>query len=546
MKRLYASICSTTLFALLFLMYGCNKFDSEGTIEGEYIEDSSIEQESKINYPVYISQNIESEVASAIAKRTKNRVNSTDFAKVAFINDNELTKELAENFCDSNKVLVLLNPSDEHIRQFAPENTKNTNVLFIAYNADGEHCMIPMPVGNITYSESMNGLVNWINDVIHNDLLGVDPQSIFEKCFVTHSYNYELKDKEITHVLFSKVDKLSGSGVVELGLIIYPLHGFGGNGTNGMDYYIVESTVSVVSDKMYSGNFEKKHGGVRARICGFYWKKLHSDISIVDASGSSVGQFIQTPSPETIVGSTTYNSDWSFSFGGAITGGTDPSATLSGGVSHSSSTSRTVNDCDIISNHTGSTVSYDYIVNNLPSYNLGIKINPPQAISVKTATFYSTWIWAVPTADNDNSKSYYAKLRLSNFVYGASYMYSSMADYHDLEFAIPDYEVKLPVGKPSRYSTGNFMLINTENNSHISNIRLKSVTHPEYPEILIRDQFAFGGSFTKYVPTGEYTLECDIMKSGESKFTTYKYAKNFKVLAGGTVKLASGYGFEKK
>ena len=36
------------------------------------------------------------------------------------------------------------------------------------------------------------------------------------------------------------------------------------------------------------------------------------------------------------------------------------------------------------------------------------------------------------------------------------------------------------------------------------------------------------------------------MKSGESKFTTYKYAKNFKVLAGGTVKLASGYGFEKK
>ena len=89
MKRLYASICSTTLFALLFLMYGCNKFDSEGTIEGEYIEDSSIEQESKINYPVYISQNIESEVASAIAKRTKNRVNSTDFAKVAFINDNE-------------------------------------------------------------------------------------------------------------------------------------------------------------------------------------------------------------------------------------------------------------------------------------------------------------------------------------------------------------------------------------------------------------------------------------------------------------------------
>ena len=418
MKKKFASIFSTTLFALVLLVLGCNKFDSEGTINGDYIENSSIEQESKINYPVYISQSIDSEIASAIAKRTKNSVNSTNLAKVAFITDDELTEELAENFCDSNKVLVLLNPSDEHIKQFAPENTKNTNVLFIAYNADGEHCMIPMPVGNITYSESMNGLVNWINDVIHNDLLGVDPQSIFEKCFVTHSYNYELKDKEITHVLFSKVDKLSGSGVVELGLIIYPLHGFGGNGTNGMDYYIVESTVSVVSDKMYSGNFEKKHGGVRARICGFYWKKLHSDISIVDASGSSVGQFIQTPSPETIVGSTTYNSDWSFSFGGAITGGTDPSATLSGGVSHSSSTSRTVNDCDIISNHTGSTVSYDYIVNNLPSYNLGIKINPPQAISVKTATFYSTWIWAVPTADNDNSKSYYAKLRLSNFVYG--------------------------------------------------------------------------------------------------------------------------------
>lgn len=162
------------------LVLGCNKFDSEGTINGDYIENSSIEQESKINYPVYISQSIDSEIASAIAKRTKNSVNSTNLAKVAFITDDELTEELAENFCDSNKVLVLLNPSDEHIKQFAPENTKNTNVLFIAYNADGEHCMIPMPVGNITYSESMNGLVNWINDVIHNDLLGVDPQSIFE------------------------------------------------------------------------------------------------------------------------------------------------------------------------------------------------------------------------------------------------------------------------------------------------------------------------------------------------------------------------------
>ena len=140
MKKIYASIFSTTLFALVLLVSGCNKFDSEGTIDGEYIGDSSIEQENKINYPVYISQNIETEIAAAIAKRTQNRVNSTDLAKIAFINDNELTEELAENFCDSNKVLVLLNPSDNHIGQFTTGNEDCSEILFAAYNADGEHC----------------------------------------------------------------------------------------------------------------------------------------------------------------------------------------------------------------------------------------------------------------------------------------------------------------------------------------------------------------------------------------------------------------------
>ena len=541
------NVFSTTLLSLLLILFSCNKFDSEGTIEGEYIESSSIETDSKILFPVYISGDIETEVSAAIAKRSKERVGSTDLAMVAFITANEYTTEFSESFCDSNKVLVVLKPSEEILKGYSVKSEEQGNgVLFVAYNADREHCVVPMPVDGLTYAESINGLVEWVNTVISNDMRDANPESIFEKCFISHNYNYELRDKAITHVVFSKVDKLSGNGVVELGLLVYPLHGFGVNGNTAMDYYIVESTLSIVSDKMYSGNFIKKHGGVKARICGFYWKRLHSDISIVDASGNAVGQFVQTPSPETVSGSKTYSSGWSFSLSGAVTGGTTPAATLGGGVSHSSTTSRTINDCDIISNHSGSTVSYNYVVNKLPSYNSAIKINPPQAISTKTATFYSTWIWAVPTADNNSSKEYYVKYKLSDFVYGASYLYSSSADYNDLEFAVPNYEAKIAIGKPSRYSTGKFMLINTENNTHISNIRLKSTTHPEYPEILIKDQYAFGGYFEKYIPTGEYTLECDIMKNGESAFTTYKYTKGFKVLAGGTVKLASGFGFEKK
>lgn len=541
------NVFSTTLLSLLLILFSCNKFDSEGTIEGEYIESSSIETDSKILFPVYISGDIETEVSAAIAKRSKERVGSTDLAMVAFITANEYTTEFSESFCDSNKVLVVLKPSEEILKGYSVKSEEQGNgVLFVAYNADREHCVVPMPVDGLTYAESINGLVEWVNTVISNDMTDANPESIFEKCFISHNYNYELRDKAITHVVFSKVDKLSGNGVVELGLLVYPLHGFGVNGNTAMDYYIVESTLSIVSDKMYSGNFIKKHGGVKARICGFYWKRLHSDISIVDASGNAVGQFVQTPSPETVSGSKTYSSGWSFSLSGAVTGGTTPAATLGGGVSHSSTTSRTINDCDIISNHSGSTVSYNYVVNKLPSYNSAIKINPPQAISTKTATFYSTWIWAVPTADNNSSKEYYVKYKLSDFVYGASYLYSSSADYNDLEFAVPNYEAKIAIGKPSRYSTGKFMLINTENNTHISNIRLKSTTHPEYPEILIKDQYAFGGYFEKYIPTGEYTLECDIMKNGESAFTTYKYTKGFKVLAGGTVKLASGFGFEKK
>ncbi len=142
------------------------------------------------------------------------------------------------------------------------------------------------------------------------------------------------------------------------------MHGFKSGDSEAMDYYLMTSTVSVVSGKMYTGNFTKTHGLVKARICGFYLKSLSSNINILNTAGTPVGRFVQTPTPETVIGSTSYTTGWSFSIGGGHRRHVSE-ISIKKGISISSSTSRTISDCDVLNRHEGSTVGYDYEINNL-------------------------------------------------------------------------------------------------------------------------------------------------------------------------------------
>ncbi len=361
-----------------------------------------------------------------------------------------------------------------------------------------------------------------------------------EELFYSFTYSQTIEN-EITHVALSKPDKLKGTAVVDIIVKIRPMHGFDSEVNEATDYYLVTSTISVQSEDMYKGNFTKKHGGVKARICGYYLKGLKSDIWMTDSTGEEAGYLVQVPTPETLIGQKTYTTGWGLSVGGAVTAGTLPGLTSKLGVTVSSKSSFEISDCDIVSRHKGCNVGYDYILNNLPTYNSSLKINPPPPSATSTVTFTSQWIWAVPTDDRDGTTYYILKAKLSDLTYGASYFYSSKADYHDLTYKLPDATYSNDITPPNRWPTGTVVLTNTETDSYVSDIKFKSDRH-NYSDG--SSNYSYGKSFSVNLPVGEYSLSCTI-KDARGQSAACRYESKVCVTAGDKVSLVSGKGFEK-
>lgn len=361
-----------------------------------------------------------------------------------------------------------------------------------------------------------------------------------EELFYAFTYSQTIEN-EITHVTLSKPDKLKGTVVVDILVKMRPMHGFDSEVNEAMDYYLVTSTVSVQSGDMYKGNFTKKHGGVKARICGYYLKGLRTDICLTDTTGKEVGYLVQVPSPETVIGQKTYTTGWGLSIGGAVTAGTLPGITSKLGVTVSSKSSFEISDCDIVSRHKGCNVGYDYILNNLPTYNSKIKINPPPPSATSTVSFTSQWIWAVPTDDMDNATYYTLQAKLSDLTYGASYFYSSKLDYHDLTYKLADSTYTQDITPPNRWPTGTVVLTNTEQDSYVSDIKFES-DHYKYNDG--SSNYSYGKSFSVNLPVGEYSLSCTLKEATGSSNACH-YESKICVTAGDKVSLASGKGFVK-
>lgn len=357
---------------------------------------------------------------------------------------------------------------------------------------------------------------------------------------LTYDFTYsQTIENEITHVALSKPDKLKGTAVVDILVKMRPMHGFDSEVNEATDYYLVTSTVSVQSGDMYKGNFTKKHGGVKARICGYYLKGLKSDICLTDTTGKEVGYLVQVPSPETLIGQKSYTTGWGLSIGGAVTAGTLPGITSKLGVTVSSKSSFEISDCDIVSRHKGCNVGYDYILNNLPTYNSKLKINPPPPSATSTVSFTSQWIWAVPTDDRDDATYYILKAKLSDLTYGASYFYSSKADYHDLTYKLADATYTQDITPPNRWPTGTVVLTNTEQDSYVSGIKFKS-DHYNYDDG--SSNYSHGKSFSVNLPVGEYSLSCTL-KGANGQSNACHYESKVSVTTGDKVSLVSGKGF---
>ncbi len=543
MPKTLSALLKTALLVLpIAFSVSCSKdnpdYGDEVVIEGDYRKPSSIANDEKITFPTYITSGLPEEFTGAVKGRLKENAASDGDASV-IVTD---VAGYAGLDVRKGRVVIVYKPSASLLGQLGLEQR---NLLCVAFQ-QGRHgnCAVPVPSEGLEIDESLNGLVSWTNNAILKSSADYDESSLWDESCLHNTFSDHM-EKEITHVALSKHDWLEGTYTVDVQVKVTPMHGFAHGASQAADYYLMTSSVSVQSGKMYTGNFVKKHGGVKARICGFYLTSLGTDFSLVDESGSEAGTMVQVPTPETVIGSTTYTTGWEFSLGGSLTGGTAPMATLNTGYSLSSSTSRTISDCDVVSRHSGTRVGYDYKINNLPHYHYDSKavdmyITDPPLVSTSTITFYSQWVWSAPADDYDTGKKYKLKVDLSNFVYGASYFYSSGSDYHDLRFDADNFSATMDLPLPNRCPTGRIELTNTQSGTFLTNVRLRNKTHSgEYSDSSV---YACDDVCSMYLVAGEYELKCDIKDSDGTK--TYEYSGAINVTSGGTVKLSTGYGFQ--
>ena len=537
MKR--SLLINLVMSACLLALVSCSKdgpdYGDDVIIEGDYREPTSIADGEEISFPTWVSEGLAKDFSDAVKGRLKEAVPSIDNAQVIVTDMTGYSGLDVRDDC----ILIVYKPSKSLLEQLGEESG---NILCVAFQQGRAcNCVVKAPAEGLDVDECLNGLVAWVNNTLQNTTGNFDPSSFWEESILYTTYTDKVSE-EITNVKASKHDYLEGEFAVDVQLKVTPMHGFKSSESEAMDYYLMTSTVSVASGKMYTGNFSKMHGGVNARICGFYLKSLSSNIYILNTSGAPVGRFVQVPTPETVVGSSGYTTGWNFSIGGGITGGTSPMISSSTGFSISSSTSRTISDCDVLNRHEGSAVGYDYVINNLPRFKSN-KITDPPLVSTSTINFYSQWVWAVPAADHDVKTKYRVAIDLYNLVYGASYFYTGSIDYHDLEFVQKKYSVIKDLPLPNRSPTGKFDLTNTEDGTFMTNVRLYNKSYPETGSYKDESVYGYGNTCSLFLTTGDYELQCDI-KGTNGKTRTRNYSGLVRVTAGGSVKLSTSYGFK--
>ena len=271
-----------TIPAFVLTLVSCSKgspdYGDEVIIEGDYRKPSSLADGEKIAFPAWVSEGLSKDFADAVKGRLKETAPSADNAQVI------VTDMAGYSGLDTLKgrVVVVCDPSKILLEQLGVEAG---NFLCVAFQQGRSgHCAVRTPAEGLEVDECLNGLVSWTNNAILNVAGNFDPSSFWEESCLYATYSDKVSEK-ITNVAASKHDYLEGEFSIDVQLKVTPMHGFKSGDSEAMDYYLMTSTVSVVSGKMYTGNFTKTHGLVKARICGFYLKSLSSNIYILNTAG---------------------------------------------------------------------------------------------------------------------------------------------------------------------------------------------------------------------------------------------------------------------
>ncbi len=459
-------------FFVLLPLFSCS--DTTPGPDGDEINDSDYEEAPILtssgevcplpaanlctSIPEYISKEINSRFTSL-----SNSINAT--TRIVFASTKELStadQQLLDAYNQGSTLVFvdtdrhqLLEWFDSHNLSYGGERDASDDIHVIyALNNRDRHYFFDDFVDKNNKEELTNfpirfdSVVRWMNTYAKDEMNELkhlqqsragdvyDISRTFKNQVFTHNYSVLLKDKELAHVVGSDRDYLTKSSSIEVTFTVYPLFSKEKNGSKG-DYYIVEGYVNCQNAGMYAGKWTSMHGGVHARLCGFYMSELKVNAGLLNAKFPVGG----TPVPQTTPSSTSYSSGFSWSIGGNINGkyeGGKPGieAGISGSCSWNNSETRTLPDVSIRRNTDGGKIEWIYTFNNLPHTSSGSKYLSIPDLAISDFETYHTWIWWVPDTDKykDLSKDLYAYFSLTP-TYKSYKWYSTAADFGTHEWS---------------------------------------------------------------------------------------------------------------
>lgn len=337
-----------------------------------------------------------------------------------------------------------------------------------------------------------------------NIVANLEADELLEKTVKTSSDVVDFRNVE----LFKKgkeMCRMSGKATVNMTYSITPLylHHSLENPLDG-DYYIIEGTISIVSDEMYKGHQTLKWGNGNRHITsvrGFFLNNFDFEVSVnaVDEMSRKV-EFSEIPTPMTTINSKTYTSGMSWSLNGCVSGGKSGiGGTVDTGVNYKKTESYSLSDVSIRNccNMQEGIVNYNVKVNNLPSsYD-----KEPPLVSRNTLDFHFMWVWRVPhTKVNDTSTRYKMTVKLNNLTYqcnnGGNFDNTIVSKTLAKEFELP---------LPNRVPTGSVEL-NNDQDMNLDDIVYTNInTRKEYRDTTF-SAYGVSETYKRYLPVGKYNL----------------------------------------
>lgn len=378
------------------------------------------------------------------------------------------------------------------------------------------------------------------------------------------SFPYELKQT----LGYKDTDyyPLEGTGTVTLKHRIYPFYVYEAVNGNG-DYYVIQSEVIVENDNMYQGSKKYDYADDKYKaevtLLGYYLKNVKTSYELLDNNGKVVGifPFGQTPTPFTTIGSTTYTSGFSFSFGGKIRLGISPKDSTYIGlaklspvvlkIGYTNKVTRNFNDLEVINNSTNNAAVYDFHVTRCPADNAGPSIytpTEPALISISTDLHSEEWVWHVPaTLDNEGEDVHFKIRQKVELIYGAA---QSQFSLHTLGLrhylSENTYSIKkeavFDIIPPCRNQMGNVKIVNKNKNMYIKDIKIQK-EGAKYPSALSNGSLPYKGEFERSLDVGRYMITFSMGRKGND-VKTYTSDGYITVTKDKTLVLYSDFDFE--